>query len=204
MPANPQAVARTRNAIHDAAIDLFGRQGFNGTGMRQIATQAGVSLGNLYNHHRTKQELFGAILDAFEAEYTAPDTPLAKALAEFEDLEDLERLGAASRKMVTQFEDYIRLIYVDVVELEGQHIRRLFQGMRRRYEEQLGPRLDALREAGKLGDVDPIAGLMTATIAYFYLFNIEQIFGVKKLYGTSGREAIGTIATLLRDGMRPR
>lgn len=53
--------------------------------------------------------------------------------------------------MVTQFEDYIRLIYVDVVELEGQHIRRLFQGMRRRYEEQLGPRLDALREAGKLG-----------------------------------------------------
>lgn len=45
---------------------------------------------------------------------------------------------------------------------------------------------------------------MTATIAYFYLFNIEQIFGVKKLYGTSGREAIGTIATLLRDGMRPR
>lgn len=204
MPANPEAVARTRSAIHTAAVELFGRQGFHGTGMRQIAHQAGVSLGNLYNHHRTKHELFAAILSAFEAEYTAPDTPLARALAEFEGLDDLERLGLASRKMVTQFEDYIRLIYVDVVELEGAHIRRLFQGMRRRYEEQLGPRLEALRAAGELGDVDPIAGLMTATIAYFYLFNIEHIFGVKKLYGTSGRAAIDTIAALLRDGMRPR
>lgn len=204
MPAKPQAVAQTRERIHRAAVALFGKQGFHGTGMREIARQAGVSLGNLYNHHKTKQELLGAILDEFEEAYTAPDTPLAQALASFSSLDDLETLGEASRKMVKQFSDYIRLIYVDVVELDGEHIRRLFRGMRRRYEELLGARLRELQASGDIGDVDAVAGVMTATISFFYLFNIELIFGVKRLYGSSDRDAIKTISTLLRDGMAPR
>lgn len=205
MPASPTAVAHTRQRIHDAAIELFTTQGFHGTGMRQIAKQAEVSLGNLYNHHRTKQALFGALLEEFEEAYTASDTPLARALASFESLADLESLGNASRKMVHQFSDYIRLIYVDVVELEGEHIRRLFGGMHKRYQDLLGERLEQLRAEGKLGqDVDAVAGVMTATISFFYLFNIEHIFGVKRLFGTSDKDAIGTISTLLRDGMLPR
>lgn len=205
MPASAEAAARTREKIHDAAVALFTSQGFHGTGMREIAQRAGVSLGNIYNHHRTKDELFAALLDEYEARYTAPDTPLAKALQSFASLDDLEALGEASRAMVHRFADYIRLIYVDVVELKGEHIRRLFGGMRKRYEEALGPRLEAMRARGELGDdVDPITGLMTATISYFYLFNIEHIFGVRRLYGGSDREAIGQIARLLRDGMRPR
>lgn len=205
MPASAEAVARTRDKIHEAAIALFTTQGFHGTGVREIAAKAGVSLGNLYNHHANKEDLLAALLSEFEKEYTAPDTPLADALRDFETLDDLERLGEASRAMVQRFADYIRLIYVDVVELEGEHIRRLFGGMRKRYEEVLGPKLDALRARGLLAkDADPIAGVMTATIVYFYLFNIEHIFGVKRLYGSSDKDAISTIATLLRDGMRPR
>ena len=204
MPANPQAVARTREKIHEAAVALFTTKGFHGSGMREIAAKAGVSLGNLYNHHKTKQDLIAALLEEYEAEYVGPDTPLAVALAEFEDLSDLEKLGEASRQMVARYADYIRLIYVDVVELEGEHVKRLFAGMRRRYEDVLGPKLERLRAEGKLGDPDPIGGLMTATIAYFYLFNIEQIFGVRRLYGTSAKQAIGGIAKLLREGMLPR
>ncbi|HBP17260.1 MAG TPA: hypothetical protein DEA08_05605 [Planctomycetes bacterium] len=205
MPANPKAVAKTRDKIHAAAVELFTKQGFHGTGMRQIAKQAGVSLGNLYNHHKSKEELLAALLEEFEERYTAPGTPLAKAMAEFQGLEDLERIGEASRAQVRRFSDYIRLIYVDVVELEGEHIRRLFGGMRKRYEENLGERLEALRAAGKLGgDVDPIAGLMTATIAYFYLWNIQSIFGVRRLYGGTDQQAIETIAEIFRRGLMPR
>lgn len=205
MPANPKAVAKTRDKIHAAAVELFTKQGFHGTGMRQIAKQAGVSLGNLYNHHKSKEELLAALLEEFEERYTAPGTPLSKAMAEFRGLEDLERIGEASRAQVRRFSDYIRLIYVDVVELEGEHIRRLFGGMRKRYEENLGERLEALREAGELGgDVDPIAGLMTATIAYFYLWNIQSIFGIRRLYGGTDQQAIETIAEIFRRGLMPR
>lgn len=205
MPASAEATARTREKIHEAAVALFTKQGFHGTGVREIAQKAGVSLGNLYNHHETKEHLFAALLAEYEERYTRPDTPLAEALRRFETLEDLEELGKASRLMVQRFSEYIKLIYVDVVELDGEHIRRLFGGMRKRYEEVLGPKLDALRAQGKLAkDVDPIAGLMTATISYFYLFNIEHIFGVKRLYGGSDQDAIEAISKILRDGMRPR
>lgn len=205
MPASVAAVAKTRDRIHKAAVLLFTRQGFHGTGMREIAREAGVSLGNAYNHHKTKKDLFSALLDEYEAAYVAPTTPLAKALASFETLEDLEAVGEASRKTVKKFADYIRLIYVDVVELEGAHICRLFGGMRKRYEEILGPKLEALRAAGELAaDVDPIAGLMTATISYFYLFNIEYIFGVKRLFGMSDKAAIAAISDVLRWGLEPR
>lgn len=205
MPASAESVAKTRERIHKAAVTLFTRQGYHGTGMRQIASEAGVSLGNAYNHHKTKKDLFAAILAEFEERYTAPTTPLAVALAGFESLNDLEAIGEASRKTIKRFGDYIRLIYVDVVELDGEHIHRLFGGMRKRYEELLGPKLAELRAKGELSDeVDPVAGLMTATITYFYLFNIQHIFGVKRLYGASDTEAIGTIATLLRRGLEPR
>jgi AcrR family transcriptional regulator len=205
MPASAEAAAATREKLHGAAVRLFTSKGFHGTGVREIAKEAGISLGNLYNHHKTKEDMFSALLEEYEAQYTAPGTPLAKALADFEDLDDLENLGKASRQMVQRFSDYIRLIYVDVVELGGEHIHRLFGGMRKRYEETLGPRLAALRAEGKLSDsVDPVAGLMTATIVYFYVFNVEHIFGVKRLYGSSDAKAIDTIATLLREGMLPR
>ncbi len=204
MPPSAQAVARTRERIHEAAIHLFTRQGFHGTSTREIATEAGVSLGNLYNHHKNKTELFAAIMEELEAEYTAPDTPLAKAFAAFASLDDLETLGAASQKTVKRFTDYIRLIYVDVVELGGEHIKRLFGGMRGRYEELLGERLDGMRARGEVSADDPVAGLMIATIVFFYLFNMEHVFGVKRLFGRSDREAIATISRILRDGMRPR
>ncbi len=205
MPASAASVAKTRERIHQAAVTLFTRQGYHGTGMREIAKEAGVSLGNAYNHHKNKKDLFAAILADFEVRYTAPTTPLARALTAFESLDDLEAIGEASRKTVKQFDDYIRLIYVDVVELDGEHIRRLFGGMRKRYEQVLGPKLEALRASGALNDdVDPIAGLMTATISFFYLFNIEHIFGVKRLYGTSDKQAISSISTLLRKGLSAR
>lgn len=204
MPASAESVAHTRERIHQAAVSLFTKKGFHGTGMREIASTAEVSLGNLYNHHKTKAELFAALLEEFEAQYTAPDTPLATALRNFTSLDDLEVLGEASREMVKRFSDYIRLIYVDVVELEGEHIKRLFGGMRARYEEQLGERLAGLKAKGELGEVDAVAGVMTATISYFYLFNMQHLFGVRRLYGTSDREAIGTIAHILRQGMVAR
>jgi AcrR family transcriptional regulator len=45
---------RTRETILDAARQLFIQQGYHGTSMRQIASQAGIALGSLYNHFPNK------------------------------------------------------------------------------------------------------------------------------------------------------
>jgi TetR/AcrR family transcriptional repressor of uid operon len=40
----------TCQALIDAAYSLFVEKGFHATSMREIAKQAGVSLGNIYNY----------------------------------------------------------------------------------------------------------------------------------------------------------
>ena len=52
----------TRLAIEQAAIKLFLEQGYHATSMRQIADEADLALGGIYNHFSSKDELFEAIV----------------------------------------------------------------------------------------------------------------------------------------------
>src|SRR5262245_8828581 len=55
----------TREKIVAAALDLFSRQGFAGTSMRQIAGAVGIRAASLYNHFPGKEALFSAIVDSY-------------------------------------------------------------------------------------------------------------------------------------------
>jgi TetR/AcrR family transcriptional regulator len=56
--------ADRRKAIVDAAVRLFAERGFRGTTTRDIAASVGVTEPVLYQHFRTKSELYRAILEA--------------------------------------------------------------------------------------------------------------------------------------------
>jgi AcrR family transcriptional regulator len=53
---------RTSRRIMDIAEDLFARQGYDGTSLRQIAEGAGIKEPGLYNHFGGKQALYEAVL----------------------------------------------------------------------------------------------------------------------------------------------
>ncbi|MET1412724.1 TetR family transcriptional regulator [Roseibium sp. HPY-6] len=55
--------AQRRQLIVEAAAKLFILKGFHQTGMRDIAGEAGISLGNLYNHFNGKHEIIAAIAE---------------------------------------------------------------------------------------------------------------------------------------------
>lgn len=59
---------RTRDAIVDAARDLFVRRGYRATSLRDIATAAGISHPGLLRHFATKDELLAEIVEQFEAD----------------------------------------------------------------------------------------------------------------------------------------
>ncbi|MFO7567872.1 MAG: TetR/AcrR family transcriptional regulator [Enhygromyxa sp.] len=52
-----------RQAIIEAAIRIFGRTGFNATKIADIAAEAGVATGTLYNYFSSKEDIFLSILD---------------------------------------------------------------------------------------------------------------------------------------------
>jgi AcrR family transcriptional regulator len=65
---------RTARRILDIAEDLFARQGYDGTSLRQIAEGASIKEPGLYNHFPSKQDLYEAVL--FRAL-----NPMAEAMA---------------------------------------------------------------------------------------------------------------------------
>src|SRR5262245_23791797 len=53
---------QTRQAILDAALDLFAEKGYFGTRVRDIATAVGVGESALYNYFQSKEALFDALI----------------------------------------------------------------------------------------------------------------------------------------------
>lgn len=51
-----------RNNILDAAFELFAKQGFHATSINQIAKQAGVAKGLIYNYFEKKEDLMHTIV----------------------------------------------------------------------------------------------------------------------------------------------
>ena len=52
-----------RARVLDAAAELFVRQGYVGTTLRQIAAAAGIKAGSIYHHFESKESLFVAVLN---------------------------------------------------------------------------------------------------------------------------------------------
>jgi AcrR family transcriptional regulator len=60
-----EAAGRTRDAILDAAEQLFGQQGYGATRLPQIAAEAGVVVNTIYSSIGGKRELIDAIVDRY-------------------------------------------------------------------------------------------------------------------------------------------
>ncbi len=110
---------RTRQAIEDAALKLFLENGYHATSMRQIADQAGLALGGIYNHFPNKEEIFSAIvMDKHPYKKVLP----AIVAAEGETVEDF--LRSAFKATIAEIgEDpvFIKLMFTEIVEFKGKH-----------------------------------------------------------------------------------
>ncbi|MFA5138144.1 MAG: TetR/AcrR family transcriptional regulator [Elusimicrobiota bacterium] len=189
-----------RSRILKAATALFCKQGFHGTSTRDIAQKAGVSLGNIYNHFPTKEALFVGLLEYWEAEYFKPDQPLMKVFARTAFPANIEELGRACQETVERFPDYLRLVYVDIVEFDARHVARMFQGMRERYSKALRPGGPGL--SGKLaGWADPVQAMMMVVWSFNNYFTVEKLFGVKGHYGMSDAEIVKFFSRVFREGI---
>lgn len=183
-----------------AASSLFTRKGFNGTSTRDIAAEAGVSLGNIYNYFGTKEEIFVRLLAKYEKEYFSPEQPLIKALSATAFPDNIEDLGFASREMVEKFSAYILLIYVDVVEFEARHVNKMFARMRLGYAAALKAGTGKAKNR-IAADIDPVGALMMVTWNYFNYFIMEKLFKVKGHYGLADEQAVKLFARVFKRGI---
>jgi AcrR family transcriptional regulator len=91
----------TKDKIQSAAMQLFVKKGFGSTNVQEIADAAGISIGLLYRHYKTKEELFHELV-----EY---------ALAGMGKMIDLFESDESPKKRIHQF---VHEVYHDMVSGE--------------------------------------------------------------------------------------
>ena len=109
----------TRLAIEDAAMELFLEQGYAATSMRQIAENAGLALGGIYNHFASKDKIFeGIIIDKH------PYKKILPAIIEAEG-DSLEEFFKHAFHLIIsemgQRPEFVNLMLIELVEFKGKH-----------------------------------------------------------------------------------
>jgi len=57
-----------RNEILDAADELFGQKGFDGTSTNDILEKVGIARGTLYYHFKSKEDIMNALIERYNAQ----------------------------------------------------------------------------------------------------------------------------------------
>jgi AcrR family transcriptional regulator len=192
-----------REAIVEAAKNLFAQRGFRGTTTRELAAAVGVTEPVLYQHFQTKRELYTAIIDQKSQEV---DSKFAGLLREAGDAKDdlafFRTLAALIMRWYTEDPAYVRLLLYSA--LEGHELASLC------YERQavhiFRDVADLLRrrmEAGTLrDDVDP---LIAARAFIGMVGNFAQgtvIFHLPSVEGRTREEVLDSMVEIFLNGIR--
>jgi len=117
--ANLNRGEHTRTEIIRAAHDLFVKQGYHGTSMRQIANQANVALGGLYNHFEGKEDVFQAVFLEYHPYHEVVPALLA---AKGETVEQFVRNGVIRiLEAMDDRPDFLNLMFIEIVEFNSVH-----------------------------------------------------------------------------------
>ena len=190
---------RSRRLVLDAALRLFSTCGFRATSVRDIAEAAGVSTGNLYHHFPDKEAIFRTLLDEYQQMAASEQFPLYRALQSGAFPENLEDLGFAARDSVKQYRRYMLLIFVDVIEFDGTHIRAFYKSLAKRFGEivQQHPEVTGrVRE-----NVSPSSAMQLVARTFMSYFQLELLFGVSEPFGKDSKQIVIDIADMLRCGI---
>ncbi len=191
--------AATKSALR-AALGLFSSQGYGATSMRGIAQECGLSVGNLYHHFGSKEKIFQRLIDAYWARLLDPENRLQKVFVAANFPDDLEELAAAIEQTVEENSESIKLVFIDVIEFKGRHIRFFYETMADRFKAVYGARFAKLKKEGKLAEADPMVAVMVATRWLFYFFTVEKCFGVPMHFGMAAEQAVDGFIRILRYG----
>lgn len=191
-----RVVRRNQTAIEEVALRLFIRQGFFGTSIRDIAREAGISVGNIYNYYPTKEALYISLVKRYSAEMAKAQAKLKPLLGRF-DADGLRELARAARDIVYQNPDYWRLMYVDVTEFGNRHFAHSFRRLSKNLEKLAG----GYAEEKLHGGTDAPLAFAAIYLQFFTYFLVEKLFGGKQHLGRPEAAAIEQLIRIFREGV---
>lgn len=159
----------TRANIIDAAYQLFVENGYNATALRDISQWAGVTVGAVYNHFDTKEDIWLAVLHEKHPYHEI--LPLIDKV-EGETVADVFR--SAARLLVRELlnrPDLFNLMFIEIVEFKAVHVTDLYKAILPKLIHL--PGLLASRK-GRLREIPPEI-LLRSFIGLFFSYYITGV-----------------------------
>ena len=191
-----QVVRKNQEAIEDAALRLFVRQGYFGTSIRDVATEAGVSVGNIYNYYPNKEALYSSLIKRYSHKVSQAQAKLKPLLGKF-DAESLRLLAQQARDIVYNNPDYWRLMYIDVTEFGNQNFAHIFKRLSSNLEKLAGGYQGKAVRPG----IEPSLAYAAIYLQFFSYFLVEKLFGGKEHLGQPESIAIEQLIKIFREGI---
>jgi AcrR family transcriptional regulator len=170
-----EKVENKKAEIIQAAYQLFLKNGYHGTSMRQIAQSAEIALGGIYNHFNSKEEIFVAVIQDFHPFFDV--IPVINK-ARGDTLEEIIR--DAARRMISGLgnrPDFLNMMFIELVEFNGEHIPALFDLFFPKVREFA---MRFFKDNAGLRPV-PVFVLARAFIGLFFSFYITELLIGKQL-----------------------
>lgn len=197
-----EVIEEKKGRIEEAAKQLFIKQGFHATSMRDIAASAASSLGNLYNYYRTKEEILESIIRKYQKVIDARLRAIFDEIEEPFEPESMERFGRLVKEMVNDHHDFWLLMYIDVLEFENRHFRKMFEGLAQNLRKRFSGYFAELRERDALYDgIDPAVGFTAVYMQFFNYFLVEKLFGGNRHFGITDDQVITKLTEIFRRGI---
>jgi AcrR family transcriptional regulator len=187
--------AQNKLKIQRAARQLFTRQGFHGTTVREIARAAKISMGKLYLYYPTKEDIFVDLVHQMTQDMDTLRQKEVVPLMKSPDPESLKKLGMAIGRIVSENLDYWRLMYIDVVEFRHKHFIHSYRevaGGLRNYASALFQKAPIPFPS----NVNPGFAYTNLYLQFVTYFLVENLFGAKRHLGVSDEEAVDQLVRL--------
>lgn len=203
MPKLSESVIQEKKGtIEDAARKLFIKQGFHATSMRDISHRAEVSLGNLYNYYATKEAIFESIINGYLTEIDEKLRVIFEQIDEPFEPASLRHLGEMVGDLVNEHSDFWLLMYIDVLEFQNQHFRKMFEGLTERFRRVFGKKFDEAKKRGDLrAGVDGASAFTAAYMQFFNYFLVEKLFGGNGHLGLSDEQSLNALTKIFAYGI---
>jgi AcrR family transcriptional regulator len=202
LPAIPKnQIDEHQLRVEEAALELFTRQGFHGTNIRDIAEKAGVSKGAIYMYYPSKEAIFEGLVRSYrhcmrkflERVFRALEDPFSKS--------ELRLFVSAIRAAVYDDPEYWILMYIDVIEFNNQHFASLFNNMPEQFRRLLGPAVDKVKKQPGWCGQDPALVMSMIYLYFVTYFTIEKVMHGNQHLGVSDEEASERLVDLFLSGL---
>jgi AcrR family transcriptional regulator len=188
-----------RAAIVAEAIRLFAEKGFRGTTTRELAGALGVTEPVLYQHFKTKNDLYRAIIESKAREGMAKSVELGHLL---QGRDDRALLSYLAELILEHFEEdpaYSRLLLFSA--LEGHDLAALFyQQQLQRFYKMVAAYFRRRIRAGALRGVDPQVAARSFIGMVSYHGQIQLLFRARAK--VTRKKLVEQLVSVFLNGLR--